>query len=354
MIFRIPILILAFSCLISCSREEETKPIETSFINAADLSSVPEIESYAVDFYNFDGEKEDILITLKNAGINTVRLRIWNNPPEGHCNLKEVTLFSRRIRSLGMKVWLTVHYSDTWADPASQAPPEAWQGIPFNSLKDSVYNFTTRIMTEIHPEYIQIGNEVNNGFLFPYGDRYKNEKQFIELLETGIKAVKEHGKAVIFIHYAGIKGSDEFFETIKDINYDMIGLSYYPIWHGKDLQLLGNTLNELSKKNNKKIVIAETSYPFTLQWNDLTHNVVGMEEQLILPEFPATPEGQRDFLKKIKSIVRSVPYGSGLCYWGGELVAFKGPDSQNGSSWENQALYDFNNKALPVIKVFGE
>ena len=106
------------------------------------------------------------------------------------------------------------------------------------------------------------------------------------------------------------------------------------------------------KTYNKEILIAETAYPFTLKWNDWTHNIVGLDEQLILPEYPATPEGQRKFIEQINILTKEVENGIGFCYWGGELIAWKGTQSTNASPWENQALFDFNNKALPVFREF--
>ncbi len=110
----------------------------------------------------------------------------------------------------------------------------------------------------------------------------------------------------------------------------------------------------LSKTYNKKILIAETAYPFTLEWNDWTNNIVGLEEQLILPKYPATIEGQKKFIRQIKILTKEeVENGMGFCYWGAELIAWKGNQSTDASSWENQALFDFDNKALPVLREFG-
>ena len=99
-------------------------------------------------------------------------------------------------------------------------------------------------------------------------------------------------------------------------------------------------------------MIAETAYPFTLGWNDWTNNIVGLENQLILPEFPATPQGQKNFVQQLKIMMTNLDGGIGLSYWGAELIAWNGPESSEGSPWENQALFDFNNQALPVIEVY--
>ncbi len=339
---------------VSCSDKTNENPIESGFfIRAADLSALPKIELTNSVFYNIEGNQEDMLTTLKNSGVNTVRLRIWNNPIEFHSSFEEVRIFSEKLKKRGFKVWISVHYSDTWADPGNQIPPTNWQNLSFASLKDSMYFYTEDIINEINPDYIQIGNEINHGILMPYGSIANNNEQFIELLSNGVEAVRNNtNQTKIIIHYAGIDGSEWFFSSLKNIDYDIIGLSYYPIWHGEDLIRLKTKLSDIAISNNKDIIIAETAYPFTLDWNDWTNNIVGLEDQLILPDYPATSTGQKQFIQKIREIIESTEKGAGFCYWGGELIAFDGPQSQHGSPWENQAFYDFDNKALSVLENF--
>ena len=360
---------LLTSCLImfsifSCSKDNESSinnaenpiiipPIEIpidEFIRAADLSFLPEAEKASV-IYSHNGTDENPLITLKNAGCNTVRLRIWHTPANTHSGLAEVKALSKRIKDLGMKVWLTIHYSDSWADPGKQVKPKAWNSLSFTDLQKEVNQYTLTLIQEINPDIVQIGNEINSGFLFPDGNLLSNETQFLNLLKGASEVIrKENPKTKIMIHFAGLDGSDWFFNKVKSINYDYIGLSYYPIWHGKNLDNLKNTINTLGLTHNKKIIIAETAYPFTLGWNDWTNNIVGLTEQLI-PEYPATPEGQKQFLTAIKKTISESEYGLGFAYWGAEWVSFYGDKANNGSSWENQALWDFENKSLPVIEV---
>lgn len=355
-------LVLLFAFLVSCSNDSEEEIVNppgpenpSAFINGADLSSLPMLDSKNIEFFDENNEKVEMLPYLKSNGLNTVRIRIWNHPEDVHSSFEEVKSFSKKVKSLGLKVWITVHYSDTWADPGHQTPPEKWQNIPYEDLKDSVYNYTGKIINEIDPDIIQIGNEINSGFLFPYGKISDNESQFLELLSEGIKAVKDHSNQTkTMIHFAGLNGADWFFDKVKSLDYDFIGLSYYPTWHGKNLSTLQSTLTSISAKYDKEVVIAETAYPFTLQWNDWTNNIVGLENQLILPEYPATENGQEGFISTVKKIVEETPKGIGLCYWGGELVAFNGPEAKDGSPWENQALFDFENMALSVIKSFNE
>jgi len=137
------------------------------------------------------------------------------------------------------------------------------------------------------------------------------------------------------------------------MDYDYIGLSYYPIYHGKVLADLQNTINTLGTTYGKKVVVAETAYPFTLGYNDFTNNIVGLDEQLI-PAYPATADGQKNFLIALKTMLQQTTVGFGFSYWGGEWIAFHGPEATNGSSWENQALWDFDNNALPVMSAFNQ
>lgn len=356
---RIIQLLIALLLFISCNKDDINEPIiededgDVEFISALDISRYPEISNSNPIFYDFNGYQNDFLNILKENGVNTIRLKLWVNPSNDHAGFNEVKKFSEDLKSKGFKTWLTIHYSDTWADPAHQEVPVQWQGISFTALKDSVSNYTKRVMNEIKPNFIQIGNEINSGFLHPYGHISTNYQQFIELMKTGISAVRTTSNDTkIILHFAGIESSDWFFNQVSTLDYDIIGLSYYPKWHGKSLSNLKTKMNYLSKTYNKKILIAETAYPFTLESNDWTNNIMGLEEQLILPEYPATQEGQRKFIEQIKTITIEVENGIGFCYWGAELIAWKGIQSTDASPWENQALFDFNNKALPVLREF--
>ena len=354
---RILQILITFLIFISCNKDDINAPIpeteNSTFISAVDISSYPEISNSNPTFYDLEGNQNDFLTILKDNGINTVRLRIWVNPSSENSGFNEVKQFSQTLKTYGFKTWLTIHYSDTWADPAHQETPTQWQGISFAQLKDSVYNYTEKVMTELLPDYIQIGNEINPGFLHPYGHISNNFQQFIELMDTAIEAVRTNtNDTEIVLHFAGIEGSDWFFNQVSVLDYDIIGLSYYPIWHGKSLSDLKDKMQHLGDEHNKKTLIAETAYPFTLDWNDWTNNIVGMDEQLILPEYPATSEGQRKFIKRIKTLTSEVENGIGFCYWGAELIAWKGNQSTDASPWENQALFDFENKALPVLREF--
>ncbi len=329
------------------------EPVEISFISGVDISRFPEIAEYDPTFFDAAGETDDFINILKNNGVNTIRLRLWVNPDNEHSGFEEVKTFAQSLKEQGFKIWICPHFSDTWADPGHQKIPTAWENDNFEQLKERVVNHTEKIITEIEPDFIQIGNEINNGFLFPLGNLHTNPSQFIDLLKSSAETVRANSeRCKIILHYAGIDYAEDFFSQLNTVDYDIIGLSFYPIWHGKSLSALKQKLNTLSTSFNKEVLIAETAYPFTLGWNDWTNNIVGLQEQLILSDFPATPEGQSAFISNIKSIVSETEQGIGFCYWGAELIAWKGTTSASASPWENQALFDFNNKALPVLREF--
>lgn len=339
--------------LFSCSSDSKDPVIEDNFIRAADMSFLPLIESEGT-VYKHNNVAQDPITTLKNAGCNTIRIRIWKNPSDAHSGLTEVKALAQRVKQAGLKVWLTVHYSDTWADPGNQTKPAAWQSMDFNTLKTAVSDYTNQIMTEINPDIFQIGNETNDGMLWPEGKLSTNENQYLQLVTAASTAIRSKSSSTkIMLHFAGITGSDWFFSKVANIDYDYIGLSYYPIWHGKSITDLQNKMNTLGQLYNKKVLVAETAYPFTLNWNDYTNNIIGQSDQII-PAYAATNDGQKQFLSALKTMIKQSSNGIGFCYWGAEWVAFRGPTATNGSTWENQALWDFTNNSLPVMDVFNK
>lgn len=347
------------SIMVSCGSDDSKgnsdggPVVEDNFIRGADMSFLPEIEGTGYAFKNNAGQAEDALVTLKNAGVNTIRIRLWKNPSGQHSGMAEVKALAARVKAAGMKVWLTVHYSDTWADPGAQATPAEWTGLNLQQLTDQAMLYTANILAEINPDIFQIGNETNTGFMYPLGNLTDNEAGYLQLV-NGISAVIRQNapNTKIMIHYAGIADSaDWFFNKIADVDYDYIGLSYYPVWHGKSLANVQAKMTQLGQVHNKKVIIAETSYPFTLGWNDWTNNSVGAQDQII-PAYPATPEGQKNYMTALRGVVKNSGTGIGFCYWGTEWVAFRGAEATNGSAAENQALWDFDGKALPAMDVF--
>lgn len=353
----VKIFLLAF--LFSCDDPKDCcpgpDPVEKELIRGTDISFLPEIEEAGVVFKDEAGSEKNMLDILKASGVNTIRIRLWHTPVDEHSSLEEVKALAARVKAKGMSVWLSVHYSDTWADPGHQAKPEAWSDASFTDLQDSVYLYTKKVMTAIDPDIIQIGNEINGGFLLPDGNT-SNIPNLIALLKKGVQAVRETSSDTkIMMHVAGFDAANWFYQQLStnNVDYDLIGLSYYPIWHGKDLNVVKSTIESLGFAYGKDVIIAETAYPFTLSWEDWTNNVVGENGQLI-STYHATPEGQKNYMLKIREMLAGSTKGTGFCYWGSEWISFKGDEATDGSTWENQALFDFDNKAVPALDAFAE
>lgn len=344
----------------------DTTPVLT--IRGADLSFLPEIEQAGTTFYDSTGAKPALDI-FKEYGCNLVRVRLWHTPAGVHSALPEVLAFCKKIQQSGLQILLDLHYSDTWADPSHQSTPAAWAGLSLSVLNDSVKAYSQHVIEQLKaqntmPAIVQVGNEINAGMLWNNGkvnsSTDANWVNFAGLVKSGIAGVKaaDAGNAIaIMLHYAETDGAADFYNNMKTnaVPYDIIGLSYYPWWGTKDLSVVSTQLNQLAVNFNKKIFIAETAYPWTLQWNDYTNNNVGETGQLIT-NYQATPAGQLQFLQKLKTIITSVPnkLGLGYCYWAPDWVAFKGPTATDGSSWENLAMFDFTGKALPAMQVFSK
>jgi arabinogalactan endo-1,4-beta-galactosidase len=373
---RLLILLGFITILSACSKSSSPDPVPTpvppvlaplnpDFIRGVDLSFTPEILQAGTIFKD-NNQTKDLVQLFKDKGLNTVRLRVWYSPVDAHSSLQEVLEFAKILTAKGFNIWLDIHYSDTWADPANQTKPAAWKNTNLTDLKDSVYQYTSRTIQAFKSagiilKLVQIGNETNSGFLWDLGkvggSFDSNWGNYALLIKEGLRAVKDISSATkTMIHIAGYDSADWFFSNLasQNVSYDYIGLSYYPVWHGKSLDALSTSITGLINKYQKPIIIAETSYPFTLSWNDNTNNLVGTTSQLI-PAYDATPDGQNAYTKALIDLMRKLPsqQGLGICWWAPEWVSFKGNAATNGSNAENLTLFDFNNNALPALSSLG-
>ncbi len=344
------ILLISICCLAACKKPAPRPSVQTETIQiiGTDFSFYPEVLSSGLSFSNAQGAEEDMLLTLKKAGFNTIRLRIWNQPETTNSSLETVEKLAAKCKEMGFKIWLTIHFSDTWADPGKQQKPKAWDNLVQTELEDSVYAFTFKVVKAMAPAFVQVGNEINNGMLWPNGS-LENMGQLKQLISKGIAATRAaNSQTKIMLHCAGYKDAPWFFNQIGNLDYDIAALSYYPIWHGKSLDSLKQALIGLNQQLQKPTLIAETAYPFTLSWNDWTNNIVGTNSQLIAG-FDPTPEGQKDYWQAILQTAKESKQCLGVCYWGAEWVSYKGNTATNCSTWENQAFWDFDRKALPIL-----
>lgn len=334
-------------------------------IRGADISFLTQITDNN-GIFRVNGQPVDALTILKNSGVNFVRLRIWHTPEDVYSGLNSTLQLASAAKAKGMHILLDFHYSDTWADPAHQSMPALWAQTQFPVLKDSIYNYTKTVLQKMNeqntmPEIVQIGNEITSGLLWPEGrvggiyNTVKQWNQFTELLKAAALAIEEAGggqiKKMMHIDRGGDSAASQWFYdslVAADVPFEYIGLSYYPWWHGS-LDNLSNNLRSLKNRYTQKIILAETAYPWTLLWNDNTNNIVGLPEQL-LPGYPASPAGQLAYLNEVKSRLHTETgiKGEGMFYWGGEWIS----TATFGSSWENQALFDFSGETLPALSFF--
>jgi arabinogalactan endo-1,4-beta-galactosidase len=343
-----------------------TKTDSVEFIKGADISFLAQIEDLG-GVYNDNATPQDALQIFKDHDFNYFRLKLWHTPAENYNNLEKVLYMAKRIKEKNLKLLLNFHYSDTWADPAHQTKPKAWNGLSFEVLKDSVYQYTKKVIgalcaQQTIPDMVQLGNEITPGMLWNdgrVGGNYNNWKQLGELIQSGIRGVRESCAAgdsvriMIHIDRGGDNGGSRwFFDNLnkQNVPFDVIGLSFYPWWHGILNQLKSN-LNDLATRYGKDLVVVETAYPWTLQWFDSRNNIVGDAGKLHAG-YPASIAGQTQFLKDLISIIRNVKNekGLGLFYWEPEYISVQ----PIGSPWENLALFDFNGNALTSMDAFLE
>ena len=332
------------------------------FMKGVDLSMLKQVEDNAGLFYD-NGNQIDPIQEFNSKGINTVRIKIWHNPLLNYNDLESVLEIAERVKNADLDLLLDFHYSDTWADPSNQNKPAAWENLNFETLCDSIEQYSRYVITKLKnqntlPKYVQIGNETDCGFLWPDGyvcGESNNDIQWNKLRDLfmhaieGVNAALDHEDSLKIISHVS-SGGNWFFGNLleEDIPIDILAISYYPMWHGT-LADLNQNINMLATQFGKPVLVVETAYPFTLSWNDNTNNILGLETQL-LDGYEASEEGQFSFLYDLISLVHDNDFGYGICYWAPDWIS----TSQFGSPWENQALFDFDGQLLDAVSVFDD
>jgi arabinogalactan endo-1,4-beta-galactosidase len=268
----------------------------------ADISSLKKSEDYGGIYRTETGKVRDALQILRSYGMNWARLRVWVDPADGYHDKDELLEMARRIERSKMDLLVDLHYSDTWADPAHQTKPAAWEDYTFDELKQVVYDYTYDIclsLVQQHtvPGMIQLGNELNSGMLWPDGHTWDppNWDNLAQLLTAGYEAVKACSPETrVMLHLAN--GGDNglyrwWFDEItkRGVPFDVIGVSFYSYWHGSLADLQYN-LNDISAYYDKDVVVVETAYPFTLEDDDGWENIISTKEKLTA-HYPPTLEG---------------------------------------------------------------
>jgi len=326
-------------------------------LTGGDISALPKLESLGA-VYKDNGQAGDALRILRDHGSTCFRVRLFVNP-----TLKEVVVqdlpyalkLGQRIKATGASFLLDLHYSDTWADPAKQGKPAAWTNLTFTALEKQVETYTADVLktfkeAQCLPDIVQVGNEITPGFLWPDGKIGAPKggwEHFSALLKAGIRGVKkplyadDRVKIMIHIDRGGDAAATRwFFDNLAKyhVSYDMIGLSYYPWWHG-GMDKLRENLEQSARRFGKDIVVVETAYPW---------RTCGETQNM---NWPMTPQGQEQFLRELVETVRATPdsLGRGVIWWYPESVRVKGL-----SVWMDGdvALFNETGEALPAMKAF--
>lgn len=375
---------------------EPVANISDDFIRGMDASAVIALENSGVTYYNYEGAEQDVFMTLAQSGVNYIRLRVWNDPYDengngyggGNNDVAKAIDMGKRATMYGMKVCIDFHYSDFWADPKRQHAPKAWEGMSGEEKCNALYEYTKTSLTEIldagvNVGMVQIGNEINNGM-----SGETDVSTVMELLKTGSRAVREisetYGKDIqIVVHYTNIEDDgviDSKASNLADagVDYDIMGLSYYPFWDGttENMQAVARLVQE---KYHKKVMIAETSYCYTSEDGDGCGNSLKGTDDLV-DGYPASVQGQASMIRDICAAANEAGV-LGVFYWEGTWIpvgeatkdnspiwekfgsgwasSFAGeydPDDAGlyygGCSWDNQAMFDFHGYPLASLNVF--
>lgn len=348
-------------------------------VRGVDLSGVPKNEAHGAVYFSADGTRSvDPVEIMAEHGATLGRLRVWVDPVDGWCTPERTVEMARRIRRAGMDVLVDFHYSDEWTDPGAQHVPAAWSDLGVDGLVDAVAEHTRSTLLALREAgidvaMVQVGNEINPGMLWPHGQTWDVDEadgvagarweDLCRFLAAGSQAVAEvFPRAEVMLHltniHDGIEGLTWWFEQVlaRDVPFDLIGLSYYPYWHGTlgDLQ---EAVAVLSERCARDVVVVETAYPFTLEDDPRVPYPNIVDGATPLPEgYPATPAGQAAFFRAVQDVTVSAAggRGRGAVYWEPAWTAVDGAgwdlhDPASGNAWENQAMFDHEGRALPEV-----
>ena len=362
----------------------------SKFVKGMDLSTLLEMERCGAKYFD-QGKEMDILDIMKSYDVDTIRLRLWNDPKSetgepygaGNNDLAETLAIGKRVSDAGFGVLLNFHYSDFWADPGKQFKPKAWASYGVEELEKAVYDFTKESLTAVldagvNVTMIQVGNELSNGLLWPEG-KMPNYDNIAKFVSAGIRACREIKADIPLMIHLDNGGKNELYRDWFDHyvergeDFDYIGLSYYPFWHGS-LQSLEDNMNDIAVRYGKELIVAEVSMGYTMEdyksyekLEDSERKGYATRQELVDKiEYPMTVQGQVDFTKDFLNRVAHVAddKGCGFFWWEPAWIPVSGsgwatPASLKymndpgpcGNEWANQALFDYKGNALPTLEV---
>lgn len=360
------------------------------FVKGMDLSTLLELERCGAKYYD-NGEERDLLAIMKSYDVDTIRIRLWNDPwsetgesyGAGENDLKTSLEIAKRVTAAGFGVLLNFHYSDFWADPGKQIKPKAWADYGVKELEQAVYDYTLESMQTfldagVNITMVQVGNELSNGLLWPEG-KVPNYDNIATFVNAGIRAVRKADATIPVMIHLDNGGNNalyrEWFDnfTKRGEDFEIIGLSYYPFWHGS-LQMLNDNMNDIAERYGKNLVIAEVSMGYTMEdyknyekLSDEERKGYATRPALVEKiEYPMTKQGQYDFMEDFLNRISHIKggKGKGFFYWEPAWIPVPGsgwatPASLKymndpgpcGNEWANQALFDYDGNALPTLSL---
>ena len=379
---------------------KKVENLPEDFIMGMDASCVPALEKGGVKYYDHNGVEKNVYEILSENGINYIRVRVWNDPYDangngyggGNCDIENAITIGKVATQHGMKLLIDFHYSDFWADPGKQMVPKAWKGMDIDTKCDALYQYTRDCLQKLMDAgvdvgMVQIGNETNGAMCGESSSAVGGWKRIMQLMSAGSKAVREVcPEALVAVHFANPENADSYASYGKNldyyqVDYDVFASSYYPYWHGS-FENLSQVLGKIAETYGKKVMVAETSYAYTLEDSDFSGNTIGEGGSYPL-NYPCTVQGQANLVRDVIDTVAKIPGGIGVFYWEGTWIAAGGASweenaalwEQNGSGWassyaaeydpddagkwyggcavDNQAFFDPSGKALESLKVFG-
>ena len=357
-----------------------------AFVTGADVSSRPSLERSGVVFHDKEGKEADLIEILAENGVQCIRVRIWVAPYDqngngyggGNCDLDNAIEIGRRAKAQNIGLLVDFHYSDFWADPSRQTLPKAWKGQTKEELTQTIYNYTYDSLKQLKDngiiiDYVQIGNEINNGICGQSG-----LESSCELLKSASKAVKEAvPEAKVVVHFTD-PGRFDFCWAAKVlekgcVDYDVFATSYYPYWHGS-LEALKTNLKTITENYGKQVMIAETSYPYTDRDTDghpesVTVKDSSVQRQMVMfldlskametfgdsyegifywePAWICVPAEDQNSRKAVWEMFGSGWATSYAAGYDGQAARYHG-----GSATDTQALFDEEGYALESVSMF--
>lgn len=358
-----PIAVLFLAVLVPVSVSPPDSPV---MLNGGDISALEHLERHGAVFREGE-EPTDAIAAMRRRGANCFRLRLFVDPTMNNVVVNDIEYtirLAKRIRASGASLLLDFHYSDTWADPAHQVKPSAWKAKTSEELAKQVRVYTRDCLARMRaegalPEYVQIGNEIGHGMLWPEGRPWGEDgavggwdglADLLKAAALGVRDVasKSETKIVIHIHCGGdVRQTRRFFDNMvaRNVPFDVIGLSYYPWWHGT-LDDLRNNLKATAERYQRPVWVVETAYPHRELYADK------QSDKVRAMTWPQTVEGQKAFLEDVVRTVTETPSGRGLgvLWWYPESIPTDGVKIWNGG---RTALFDEQGRPLPAMDALG-